>query len=329
MSVLFGISIWPTNTAWPALRDAGVAADRAGFDHLYAWDHFYAIVGDQENPNLECTQVLAGWATATERVKIGALVHGVTYRNPAVLVKTITTLDHLSNGRAIMGIGAAWMEPEHNAYGIKLGTKKTRSDRFEEAARIIRSMLRERSTTFEGKYYKVKNAVNEPRPVQKELPMLIGGGGETRTLRTTALYADLWHGFGSPDDVRHKLEVLRGHCAKAKRDPSAIVGLGGGWVVVRDRPEDVRSYLQSVAEHHGIAPPVPRAAGDPDTVAQRLYEYWQAGARGFVLSGAFPFDHETIERVGREVRPRLRKLIEGSSEDPDPSARVSPRDRGD
>lgn len=213
-NVLFGISIWPSNIEWPALRDAGVAAERARFDHLYAWDHFYAIIGDQENPNLEVSQVLAGWATATERIKIGSLVHGITYRNPAVLVKMITALDHLSNGRAIMGIGAAWMEPEHVAYGIKLGTKKQRSDRFEEAAQIVRSMLRERYTSFEGKYYTLKRALNEPRPIQKEIPVLIGGGGETRTLRTTAMYADMWHGFGSPQDVQHKISVLRTHCAK-------------------------------------------------------------------------------------------------------------------
>ncbi len=313
MRVLLGISLWPTNTEWPALRDAGVAADRAGFDHLYAWDHFYSIVGDEGNPNFECTQVLAGWGTATERIRIGSLVHGVTYRNPAVLAKTITTLDHLTGGRAIMGIGAAWSQPEHTAYGIRLGTRKTRSDRFEEAARIVRSLLREPSTSFDGRHYKMKSALNEPRPVQPELPILIGGGGEQRTLRTTAMYADMWHGFGSPDEVRHKLEVLGSHCAKVQRDAGDVVGLGGGWVVVRDRPKDVRAYLQTVADHHGIAVPATRAAGDPDTVAQRLFEYWQAGARGFVLSGAYPFDHETIERVGRDVRPRLTALIEAST----------------
>jgi len=309
VDVLLGASLWPTNTKWPALRDAGVAVDRAGFDHLYAWDHFYAIVGDQENPNLECTQVLAGWATATEHVKVGSLVHGITYRNPAILAKTITALDHLSNGRAIMGIGAAWMEPEHKAYGIALGTRKERSDRFEEAARIIRSMLHQRSTTFRGAYYAVKDALNEPPPIQKELPILIGGGGEQRTLRTTAKYADMWHGFGSPEDVRHKVEVLRAHCAKVKRDPDAIAAIGGGWVVIRDRMEDVRTYLQKVADHHGIAPPAPRAMGDPDTVAGKLFEYWKAGARGYVMSGAFPFDLETIERMGRDVKPRLMKMI--------------------
>lgn len=307
--MLFGISIWPSNIEWPALREAGIAAERAGFDHLYAWDHFYAIIGDQENPNLECTQVLAGWASATERIKLGALVHGITYRNPAVLVKTITALDHLSGGRAIMGIGAAWMEPEHVAYGIRLGTKRQRSDRFEEAARIVRSMLRQRETSFEGRYYKMARALNEPRPIQGEMPILIGGGGETRTLRTTAMYADLWHGFGSPQDVQHKTQVLRAHCAEVRRDPSEVLPLAGGWVVVRDRPEDVKAYLESVADHHGIAQPVPRAAGDPDTVASALFEFWKAGARGFVLSGAQPFDFETVERVGREVKPRLMELI--------------------
>ncbi len=308
--MLLGASLWPVNTDWPALRDAGIAVDKAGFDHLYAWDHFYAIVGDDENPNLEATQVLAGWGVLTQRVKIGSLVHGVTYRNPAVLVKAVTALDHLTSGRAIMGIGAAWMLRDHTAYGMTLGTKKTRSDRFEEAARIIRSMLRERSTTFSGKYYKLKDALNEPRPIQKEMPILIGGGGERRTLRTTAMYADMWHTFGSPEEIRHKIDVLHAHCATVGRDPKAITPFGGGWVVVRDRPEEVRAYLRKVADHHGIAPPTPRAAGDPDTVARQIFEHWKAGARGFVCSGAFPFDHETIERVGREVRPRLMRLIE-------------------
>src|SRR5512142_1720660 len=125
--MLLGVSLWPVNTGWPALRDA---ADATGLDHLFAWDHFYAIVGDERNPNLECTQVLAGWGVLTERIRIGSLVHGITYRHPAVLAHTITALDHLTNGRAVMGIGAAWMEPEHRAFGITLGTKKTRSDRF-------------------------------------------------------------------------------------------------------------------------------------------------------------------------------------------------------
>jgi len=310
-TVQLALSLWPLRTPWAALRDAGVLADRSGIDQLYAWDHFYAIAGDQEDANLEVSQVMAGWGVLTERVKIGSLVHGITYRNPAVLVKMITALDHLTGGRAIMGIGAAWMEPEHRAYGITLGTKKQRSDRFEEAARIVRSMLRERTTTFKGKYYKVTDALNEPRPVQRELPILIGGGGEQRTLRTTALYADMWHVFGSPEDFARKLGILRDHCAKVGRDAGEILPIAGGWVVVRDRLEDTKSYIQKVVDHHGIAPPVLRAAGDPDQVAQRLFEYWKAGARGLVLSGAYPFDHETIERVGREVKPRLMKLIEG------------------
>ncbi len=307
--MLLGVSLWPLRTTWPALRDAGIAADRAGLDHLYAWDHFYSIVGDARDPNLESTQVLAGWGVLTERIKIGSLVHGVTYRHPAVLANTITTLDHLTNGRAIMGIGAAWMEPEHRAYGIRLGTKKTRSDRFEEAAKIIRSMLRERTTTFAGTYYTLTDALNEPRPIQKALPILIGGGGEQRTLRTTAMYGDMWHAFGTTDELRHKIEVLREHCVTVGRDPNEVLPLGGGWVVIRDRADDAREYLQRVADHHGVAPPVARAAGDPDTVADTIYRYWKVGARGFVCSGAFPFDLETIERLGRDVRPRLEKLI--------------------
>jgi F420-dependent oxidoreductase-like protein len=307
--VLLGITVWPQNTKWPSLRDAGVLADRAGFDMLFCWDHFYAIVGPYENPNFEVSQVLAGWGSQTERVRIGSLVHGITYRNPAVLVKTITSLDHLTGGRAIMGIGAAWSEPEHVAFGIRLGSRKERSDRFAEGARVIRSMLRDRATTFNGKHYQLKDALNEPPPVQKDLPILIGGGGEQRTLRTTARYADMWHGFGSPDDIRHKTEVLHRHCAAVKRDPKEIRILAGGWVVVRDRPEDVKAYLQQVARHQDMAPPAPRASGDPDKVAHQIFEYAKAGADGFVITGAEPFDRETIERVGSEVKPRLERLI--------------------
>lgn len=307
--MLLGISLWPQNTPWAALRDAGVLAESAGFDMLFAWDHFYAIAGPYKNPNLEVSPVLAGWAALTERIRIGSLVHGITYRHPAVLVKMTTALDHVSNGRAIMGIGAAWMEREHEDYGIKLGSKKERSDRFEEAARLVRSMLSERTTTLDGRYYKVKDALNEPRPIQPRLPILIGGGGEQRTLRTTAMYADMWHGFGSATDIARKREVLRSHCAKLGRDPAEIKILGGGWVVVRDDPKEVRTYLERVAKHQGVAPPSPRAMGDPETVARQLFEYAKAGAGGLILGGAEPFDHETIERVGREVRPRLEKLI--------------------
>lgn len=307
--MLLGYSLWPQNTSWPSLRDAGVLVDRSGADMLFAWDHFYAIVGPYENPNLEVTPVLSGWAVLTERVRIGALVHGITYRHPAVLANMTTALDHVSNGRAIMGIGAAWMEAEHRDYGIDLGSKKTRSDRFEEAAQLIRSMLRERTTTLDGKYYKVKDALNEPRPIQKEMPILIGGGGEQRTLRTTAMYADMWHGFGSPEDIKHKREVLREHCAKIGRDPKEIKILGGGWVVIRDDPKEVQAYLQKVAKHQDVAPPAPRAQGDPDTVARQLFEYAKAGADGFIVGGAEPFDHESIERLMRDVKPRLDKLI--------------------
>lgn len=310
MAVHLGISLWPQSTSWASLRDAGLVAERAGLDSLYTWDHFYAIVGDPYAPNLEGWQVLPAWGALTERIKIGMLVTGITYRHPAVLVKMATALDHITSGRAILGIGAAWNELEHRAYGITLGDRKIRSDRFEEAAEICRSMLDRPQTTFSGTYYKLTDAANEPRPIQERLPILIGGGGETRTLRTTAQYADMWHGFGTVDQVAHKIEVLRQHCARVKRDPREILALGGGWVVVRDHPDDAMAYLERVAQHQGVERPIPRATGDPDTVARTLAEYARAGAGGFILSGAEPFDHETIERVGREVRPRLMRLLD-------------------
>jgi F420-dependent oxidoreductase-like protein len=303
-----GINLWPQNTTWQTLREHALLADRLGFDSLWVWDHFYSINGDLHRPNLEGWQLQAAYAAITQRVRIGCLVSGVTHRHPAVLANMATTLDNISNGRAILGIGAAWNALEHNAYGIDLGTPAERSTRFAEAAKIIRKLVDGERVTFSGAHYELTNAEVLVRPVQRRLPILIGGGGEQRTLRTTARYADMWHGFGTPDQIAHKLEVLRKHCADVGRDPNEITPFTGKWCVIREDATEAKKVLARIAERHGMTSPPEPFVGGPDQIAEKIAAYSKIGIKGFIVAFADPFDTESIERLGSEVRPRLEEL---------------------
>lgn len=303
------VNLWPQNTTWQALREHALLADRLGFDTLWVWDHFYSINGDLHRPNLEGWQLQAAYAAITKNVRIGCLVSGITHRHPAVLANMATTLDNISGGRAILGIGAAWNALEHNAYGIDLGTPAERSTRFAEAAKIIRQLVDGKRVTFSGKYYELVNAEVLVRPVQRRLPIMIGGGGEQRTLRTAARYADMWHAFEGPEVMAHKIDVLRKHCADVGRDPAEIEPVGGSWVVIRDDAAKARAQLQRVAEHHGMSAPPSAIVGGPDLVAGKIAEYARVGVNGFIVRFAEPFDAESIERLATEVRPRLKEIL--------------------
>ncbi|MDQ2950956.1 MAG: LLM class flavin-dependent oxidoreductase [Chloroflexota bacterium] len=308
----FGATLWPQNTTWEALRDAAIVVDSVGFETLWTWDHFYALQGKEEKPNFESTTVLSALAPLTKKAKLGALVQGVTYRHPAIIANMAATHDNVSNGRAICGIGAAWNQTEHNAYGIDLGTPGERSRRFAEAAKIIRALLDGERVTVDGKYYKLNKAVLNTKPIQKPLPIMIGGGGEQKTLRTTAKYADMWHSFGTPEIMRHKIEVLRAHCSDVGRDPSQIEIWGGQWICVRDDAEEARQVLDDIRAHHPPMNPPNAIVGNPDEVAKRLKEHHDAGVQGFIVGFAYPYDTVTIERLAKEVRPRLEKLLKKS-----------------
>jgi F420-dependent oxidoreductase-like protein len=303
-----GVNLWPQNTTWQSLREHALLADRLGFDSLWVWDHFYSINGDLHRPNLEGWQIQAAYAAITKNVRIGCLVSGVTHRHPAVLANMATTLDNISEGRAILGIGAAWNALEHNAYGIDLGTPAERSTRFAEAAKIIRKLVDGERVTLSGAHYELVNAEVLVRPIQKRLPILIGGGGEQRTLRTTARYADMWHGFGTTEQMAHKLEVLRKHCADVGRDPNEITPFAGKWCVIRDDPAEAKKVLDRVTERHGMTSPPEPFIGGPDAIAEKIAAYWKVGIKGFIIAFADPFDTESIERLGNEVRPRLKEL---------------------
>jgi len=305
-----GINLWPQNTSWEHLRETALLVDRLKFDSLWVWDHFYAINGDTHRPNFEGWQLQPAYAAITRNVRIGCLVSGITHRNPAVLANMATTLDHISNGRAVLGIGAAWNAAEHNAYGIDLGTPGERSRRFAEGARIIRKLVDGERVTYSGRSYEMTNAEVLVRPIQKRLPILIGGGGEKRTLRTAARYADMWHGFGPVAQMEHKVEVLRRHCSEVGRDPSEVEPWAGRWVVLRDDPKEAQRHLERVAKHHGQTFPWTEAfTGSADEIAEKISAYGKVGVKGFIVAFAEPFDIETIERLATEVRPRLEQLV--------------------
>jgi len=305
--IKLGALVWNQYTSWPAMRDAAVRADERGYDDLWTWDHLYPIVGSDKGPILEGWMVLAGWALATQRARLGLMVGANPFRNPALVAKMATTLDHLSNGRAILGIGGAWFETEHTAYGIPFGSSPGERLRWlDEAARIMRGMLHGDEPSGE-RYYATRAVRNDPPPVQAHLPLLIGGGGERRTLLTVARYADMCNVGGGFETVKRKDEVLRRHCAEIGRDESEIERtVGMGVTVIRDTEAEARRVNDEMFARNGRA----RAwqnqnLGTPEQVAERMRPYLGIGFRHFIIGFPSPHDAESMERLITEVKPML------------------------
>lgn len=282
---------------------------------MWTWDHFVPLSGDVDGPIFEAWQLLAAWGAITKNVRLGTLVTGNTYRHPAVLANMVATLDHITNGRAILGLGAAWHEGEHKMYGLPFYTTGGRLARMDEAAQLIRELLDQPFSDFKGKHYHLTKATAEPKPVQKRLPLLIGGGGERKTLRTVAKYADMWHTNADPATFAHKIEVLRKHCADVGRDADQIMPIATErpWFCLRDTEAEVREWERIVMEQNRMtdreATSKLNAVTDPDVVVRRLKEFWDVGVRGFIFYTLPPYDRETLERIVRDVKPRFLKAI--------------------
>jgi alkanesulfonate monooxygenase SsuD/methylene tetrahydromethanopterin reductase-like flavin-dependent oxidoreductase (luciferase family) len=210
---------------WSEIRELALIAEELGVHAVYVCDHFMEDRKDgttDDSPFLECGTLLAGLAEATSRARLGALVMGSTYRHPAVVANMVATIDHISGGRAIAGLGAGWQVNEHLAYGIDLLPPGDLSDRFEETVAVVSSLLREERTNFDGRFFRLTDAPNKPAPVQDRLPILVAGGGEKRTLPTAARYADVWHVWGKPDGFAAKSTKLDEACRAIGRDPAGI-----------------------------------------------------------------------------------------------------------
>jgi F420-dependent oxidoreductase-like protein len=303
--VRVGALVWSQHTTWAELMHAGTQIDAAGFDHLWSWDHLLPIAGAPAGPIFEPLMTLAGWASVTGRVTLGPMVAANTFRNPALLVKMVTTLDHMSGGRASLGLGAGWFEPEHRAYGLELGPVGERLDRLDEAAALIRDLLDGRPATARGPHYAVRELVNDPPPFQRHVPLLIGGGGERKTIATVARYADAWNVGGDADELRHKDGVLRAWCERIGRDAAEIErSTGIGAVVIRDSEALARRAAAAMGRRNG-GWEGPQLCGSPELVAERLAPIVETGFRTLYVDMPAPFDEETMVRFIDEVKPML------------------------
>lgn len=278
------------------------AAERAGFDLVTVMDHFYQIggIGPETEPMLEAYGALAGIATQTSRVKLGTLVTGVTYRNPALLAKTVTTLDTVSKGRAIFGIGAAWNEAEHVGYGIDFPPIRERMDRLDEALTIAKLMFTEERPSFHGKYYRIERALNVPRPIQSGGPkILIGGGGEQRTLRLLAKHGDVGHWFGGNlPDLKRKREVFFDRCAEIGRDPSEILLTVGLNIILAENERDAQAIMSLIPESRRPSVATMKISEAVEVVGEHL----DAGFGGFTLSNLTLRTDELIARAGELIK---------------------------
>lgn len=305
-----GIILRSQSTDWPALLDAARRVDRLGYDHLWTWDHLYAICGDPYQSVFEGYSVLAAWAMATERIRLGLLVGANTFRNPGLVAKSVATIDHISGGRAIAGLGGAWFDLEHEAHGIDFGSGfGQRLDWLDESVAAVRRLLDGETVTSEpGGRYAFDRAVHHPAPVQRHLPIMIGGGGEKKTLRTVARYADLWNYWGTPDELARKDGVLRAHCADVGRDPSLIERTVGCTMVIRDDPAEGSRVWAEQMEHNRTAREDWDGHdtfwdGNVEQVAEKIRRYTAVGFSTVIVELPAPYDVETIERLIGEVKP--------------------------
>jgi alkanesulfonate monooxygenase SsuD/methylene tetrahydromethanopterin reductase-like flavin-dependent oxidoreductase (luciferase family) len=311
-STRLGVLLWSQATGWDEFERAAIKVDELGYDHLWTWDHVYAIFGDPYQPIFEGYAALAAWAKVTSRARIGLLVGANTFRNPGLVAKLMTTIDHISGGRAICGIGGAWFEQEHTEHGIEFGASPGERLRWmDEAADALRRLFDgETVTSPDDGVYRFRNLRLLPPPVQEHLPIMIGGGGEKKTLRSVAKYADLWNGMGSVENLRRKVGVLRDHCEAVGRRFEDIELTCGCKPIIRSTEAEARRVWEAQMAHNrtpmtDVEQDATFWVGTPEQVAERMIERRELGFTTFIGELAAPFDDETIERWIGEVKPMV------------------------
>ena len=307
----FGLQIPNFSDGAPGALFDGVvamaaAAEDTGYDSVWVMDHFFQLppMGGPTAPMLDSYTLLGALAARTSRVRLGAMVTGVTYRNPAHLAKIVTTIDVISAGRAILGIGAAWYDVEHEGLGFDFPPVGERLDRLGEALQICRAMFTEEAPSFEGTYYRIHEARNVPPPVQPGGPaILVGGSGERRTLNLVAHYADMCNLFGDPATIAHKVEVLRSHCDAVGRDPSEITVSRLSTLVLTANEEETaatQDFLRLVTGED----PTGSDVGTEDELVARVEELAAAGVDYFIFNVPTGTP-DTVRRVGAVLVDRF------------------------
>lgn len=294
----FGVHTGLQHTTTQELRGLWRHIEALGYDWISIWDHFYGATGLPDDAAcFEAVALHAALACETKRVRVGSLVYSIGYRHPTVLAKMITAIDHLSGGRADLGLGAGWAKVEYDAYGMEFPPVGTRMDQLEEAIQIVQGLLHHDVTTLQGRFWSVTEARNEPRPVQTRLPIWVGGGGEKRTLRIAAQYADGWNvPFVAPETFAHKCRVLDEHCDAVGRDRAAVrrtVNVGMAWT-----DESLIAQFGALADM--VRPGV--LTGSDEQVIDRIGQYVDAGADQINLALRAPFDREALDRFSAALK---------------------------
>lgn len=296
-------SVWPgPHQPWPDIVEVARNAELTGWDRLYVADHFMSNDAAAEGATLECWSVVAALAAAVPRVGIGTLVCGNTYRHPAVLANQAATADVISGGRIVLGLGAGWQVNEHDKYGIDLYDLRTRMDRFEEACQVIRALRDDDRASFAGQHYQLSDAPMNPKPVGP-MPLLVGGGGEKRTLRIAARHADEWNVWSEPDVFAHKVSVLEAHCEDVGRDPASIHKSTQALLFLSDDQ-------QHLDEIRGRDLPVRTMVGNPEQLTEIVAAYRDAGVDELIVPDFTLGDDDrtlrTLDLFIEQVAPSFR-----------------------
>jgi alkanesulfonate monooxygenase SsuD/methylene tetrahydromethanopterin reductase-like flavin-dependent oxidoreductase (luciferase family) len=301
-----GILLWNQDATWDQMAEAVRRVDDLGYHSLWLWDHLYSINGGPRRPIFEGWVCLAAWAAMTRRARLGLLVGANTLRNPGLVAKMVTTLDHVSGGRAILGMGAAWHEIEHRAHGIDFGRGfGDRLDWLDQSLGVIRRLLDGETVTFASDHYVFRDAHHAPSPIQPHLPILVGANGPQKGLRVVAKHADYWNTMGALDVVAERDRILRDHCAAIGRDPASIERTLEFKTLIRDTEREANAEWARVLAGSGTTPDQVRNAwvGPPSFVADRIRAYRKIGFETFVVEFPAPYDPETLERLIGDAVP--------------------------
>lgn len=289
-------SFWPTpSQPYADVLRLARHVESTGWDGIWYADHFMPNAEDTSTPWPEAWTTLAALGAQVPRLRVGTLVSGNTYRHPAVLAKMAATLDHITGGRVVLGLGAGWQENEHRQYGIPFYTTGERLRRLDEACRVIKALFGETTAEFSGEFYRLEHATLEPKPVQRPLPLLIGGGGEKVTLKITAKHADEWNVWGTPQVLEQKMAILDRHCADVGRDPKAIQRSAVALLFMSDD----QGHLEKM---RAANIPMQHIIGTPEEIRERVQEYQALGVDELIVPGFNLGDvTQTIETLDRFI----------------------------
>jgi len=309
--IKLGADIWNQYTDWSGFKATHLRAEELGYESLWTMDHIYPPNKPVDGPIFEAFTAMSAIAEVTSKSSISVMVASNTYRNPAMLTKIITTIDHISGGRAILGVGAGWAEHEHEGFGFEFGASVGERLRWlKEALPVMRGMLDGTAPSSSGPHYAIKDAYNEPPPLQQRMPILIGGSGRKVTLRLVAEYADICNIGGSPSSVAEADAALIGHCEAIGRDEQEIErSIDVGVPTIRDSREQAYRDRDAVFAVQEQEPWRNQPTGTPEDVYEWLARYVEIGYRHLVFYWPTPYDHETMERMATEVRPRLEAMV--------------------